>query len=33
MSVKMLRAIAPPKTLPPSPWVLAKEIISGERDP
>lgn len=33
MSVKMLRAIAPPKTLPPSPWVLAKQIISGERDP
>ncbi|KAL3772434.1 hypothetical protein ACHAWO_004360 [Cyclotella atomus] len=30
-SAKMLRSIAPPKTLPPSPWVLAKQLLSGEK--
>jgi uncharacterized protein with NAD-binding domain and iron-sulfur cluster len=31
---KILRSIAPPATLPPSPWVLAKQIFSGrERGP
>ena len=25
-----LRTVIPPKTLPPSPWVLAKKLLSGE---
>ena len=27
---KVLRTVIPPKTLPPSPWVLAKKLLSGE---
>lgn len=29
---RMLRKVLPPKTVPPSPWVLARQILSGERD-
>ncbi|KAL7531162.1 hypothetical protein ACHAXR_003878 [Thalassiosira sp. AJA248-18] len=32
-STSLLRKVLPPKTLPPSPWVLAKQILSGEKDP
>ncbi|KAL7516496.1 hypothetical protein ACHAWX_001506 [Stephanocyclus meneghinianus] len=32
-SARMLRAVLPPETLPPSPWVLAKQIISGKKYP
>mmetsp|Transcript_12713 Transcript_12713/g.31022 ORF Transcript_12713/g.31022 Transcript_12713/m.31022 type:complete len:683 (+) Transcript_12713:170-2218(+) len=32
-STRLLRNILPPKTLPPSPWVYAKQLLSGERDP
>ena len=31
-STKLLRNVLPPKTLPPSPWVLAKQILSGEKE-
>jgi uncharacterized protein with NAD-binding domain and iron-sulfur cluster len=30
---RLLRNILPPTTLPPSPWVFAKQLLSGERDP
>ena len=29
-SAKLLRTVLPPKTLPPSPWVLAKQFLSGD---
>lgn len=32
-SVRVLRAVLPPETLPPSPWVLAKQLISGKTYP
>lgn len=32
-SARLLRAVIPPKTLPPSPWVLAKQFLSGEKNP
>ena len=32
-SAQMLRTLAPPKTLPPSPWVLARQLLSGEKSP
>lgn len=28
-SARLLRSILPPKTLPPSPWVFAKQLIAG----
>lgn len=31
-STKLLRAVAPPKTLPPSPWVLMNQLLSGEKN-
>ncbi|KAL9184367.1 hypothetical protein ACHAXT_002453 [Thalassiosira profunda] len=30
-ATRLLRSVLPPKTLPPSPWVLAKQLLSGER--
>ena len=32
-SARLLRAFAPPSTVPPSPWVFAKQILSGKKDP
>jgi len=32
-STRLLRNVLPPKTLPPSPWVFAKQLLSGDRDP
>jgi len=32
-SAKLLRRLLPPKTLPPSPWVFAQQILSGDKDP
>jgi len=29
-SARLLRSIAPPLTAPPSPWVFAKQLLSGE---
>ena len=33
IAAMVLRNFIPPKTLPPSPWVFAKQILSGEKDP
>ena len=30
-STSLLRSILPPKTLPPSPWVFAKQLVSGDK--
>ena len=30
-SARLLRSIAPPETAPPSPWVFAKQLLSGEK--
>ena len=32
-SAKILRTLAPPTTLPPSPWVLARELLHGQKSP
>jgi uncharacterized protein with NAD-binding domain and iron-sulfur cluster len=32
-STRMLRRFVPPKTLPPSPWVFVRQILSGVTDP
>jgi len=32
-SARLLRNVLPPKTLPPSPWVFAKQLLSGDKDP
>ena len=32
-SARVLRRILPPKNIPPSPWVLVRQILSGEKDP
>jgi len=32
-SARLLRSVLPPKTLPPSPWVFAKQLFSGDKDP
>ncbi|KAL3792414.1 hypothetical protein HJC23_001532 [Cyclotella cryptica] len=32
-SARVLRAVSPPETLPPSPWVLAKQLMSGMKEP
>jgi len=32
-SARTLRSVLPPKTLPPSPWVFAKQILSGDINP
>ena len=29
----ILRSILPPKTLPPSPWIFAKQLLEGEKEP
>lgn len=31
-SARLLRSVAPPKTIPPSPWILAKQLLSGKKD-
>jgi uncharacterized protein with NAD-binding domain and iron-sulfur cluster len=31
-SARVLRRILPPKNIPPSPWVLVRQILSGEKD-
>lgn len=32
-SARVLRSILPPKSIPPSPWVFVRQILSGENDP
>mmetsp|Transcript_9078 Transcript_9078/g.20516 ORF Transcript_9078/g.20516 Transcript_9078/m.20516 type:complete len:664 (-) Transcript_9078:56-2047(-) len=32
-STRLLRNLLPPKTLPPSPWVFAKQLLSGDKEP
>jgi len=32
-SARLLRTIIPPKTLPPSPWVFARQLLSGNSQP
>ncbi|KAL3811257.1 hypothetical protein ACHAXA_003356 [Cyclostephanos tholiformis] len=32
-SARILRSILPPKDIPPSPWVFAKQILPGGKDP
>jgi uncharacterized protein with NAD-binding domain and iron-sulfur cluster len=31
-SARVMRRILPPKNIPPSPWVLVRQILSGEKD-
>jgi len=32
-SARLLRSVLPPKTVPPSPWVFVKQLLSGDKEP